>query len=101
MKTLEKPYGFSRKPAISGQGAFLMGVILDYFADPRGRVRQVACEPIHKVGALRGPLGLCDWALAHQTIIESGSRSQETGSAAFLCPITNFAGRLQVSYMLR
>ena len=38
--------------------------------DPLGRVDGEPVNPSQDVGAPRGPLGLFDWELAHQTIYE-------------------------------
>ena len=38
--------------------------------DPLGRVSGEPVNPSQDVGAPRGPLGLSDWELAHQTIYE-------------------------------
>ena len=40
--------------------------------DPLGRVSGESVNPSQDVGAPRGPLGLSDWGLAHQTIIRVG-----------------------------
>ena len=50
-------------------------------------------NPIHQVGALRGPLGRSGWGSAHQTNCRVGHPILKYRFAVVFHPITNFAGR--------
>ena len=60
-------------------------------AGPLGRVQWGSVNPRHQVGARRGPLGLSDWGLAHQTIIRVELPKYHYRFAVVYHDITNFA----------